>query len=260
MPWRRFGLLALPCTFAFTCYPEYQFSWCNNATEASCVHEYAFSVGHFQRKLNDYYVRNRRPPLLEAFFLTKLPKPYQLQFLESNCAAPLIMAYLLVAEAKLPVDDDAMRFASGAMDMVNSLPDTVRPILDSGAWSFGEAVTRFEQTARDTEQAMQTFPALLGGSAATISVEFVVVHCREPLDWVEADLLPRVAGSLHGLPRPAGRPRGRQAHPLREVPRAARAAGPRAVGLRGRGGARVAGPGGRAARGRVPRVPGAHRG
>jgi len=183
-------LWGLPFTSAFTCYPEYQFSWCDNTTEASCIHEYAFSVGHFQRKLEDYYRHNRRPPLMEAFFLTKLPRPYQLQFLDSGCAAPLIMAYLLVAEAKLPVDDDAFQHSSAAMTMVESLPDTMKPILyESSAWPWREAVERFERTANATSEAQRTFPAMLGGSRG-VSLEFVVIHCREPLDWLEVDLLP----------------------------------------------------------------------
>lgn len=187
---RRALISLVPCALAFTCYPEYQFSWCDNTTEASCIHEYAFSVGHFQRKLVGYYRHNLRPPLMEAFFLTRLPKPYQLQFLESGCGAPLIMAYLLVGEAKLPVDDDALAFSAAAMNMVEGLPDTIKPILwDTTAWPWREAVARFERTANATEEAQRTFPQLLGGGRG-VSLEFVVIHCREPLDWLEADLLP----------------------------------------------------------------------
>ncbi|CAJ1391916.1 unnamed protein product [Effrenium voratum] len=71
---RSWPLWALPGAVAFTCYPEYSFSWCDNTTEASCIHNYAFSVGHFQRKLTSYYFHNQRPPLTEAVFLTRLPR------------------------------------------------------------------------------------------------------------------------------------------------------------------------------------------
>eukprot|EP00928_Gymnodinium_smaydae_P038167 TRINITY_DN26376_c0_g2_i1.p1 TRINITY_DN26376_c0_g2~~TRINITY_DN26376_c0_g2_i1.p1 ORF type:complete len:441 (-),score=94.08 TRINITY_DN26376_c0_g2_i1:78-1400(-) len=184
-------LLLLPhCAVAFTCYPEYQFSWCDNTTEASCVHNYAFSVGHFQRKLSDYYMSNRRPPLTEAYFLTKLPRPYQMQFVESGCAAPLIMAYLLVAEAKLPVDDDAEAYASMGQSLINDLPEAIKPfLLESRAWPFSEAIARYERTASDTLNAQRTFPGLLG-RAGVISLEFVVVHCRESLTWIDEKLLP----------------------------------------------------------------------
>jgi len=181
----------VPCSLAFTCYPEYQFSWCDNTTEASCIHTYAFSVGHFQRKLVGYYRYNQRPPLMEAFFLTRLPKPYQLQFLDSGCGAPLIMAYLLVAEAKLPVEDDAPHFSAAAMNMVENLPDTVKPI---------------DRTANATEEAQRTFPMLLSGGRG-VSLEFVVVHCREPLDWIETDLLPMApVGSALSLYEKCGEP------------------------------------------------------
>ena len=66
---------------AFGCFSDYSFSWCNNHTEESCIHDYTFSVSHFQRKLDNYYYKNERPPLMEAYFLSKCPKPYQEQFL-----------------------------------------------------------------------------------------------------------------------------------------------------------------------------------
>lgn len=194
---RRWRIVCAPLCWmqglaAFTCYPEYSFSWCDNSTEASCVHDYAFSVGHFQRKLSDYYLHNRRPPLTEAFFLTKLPRPYQQQFMEGNCGAPLILAYLLVAEARLPVDDDAGRFSSIASGLLDGLPDMVKSLLqqqDSG-WPFMQAFSSYERAVNASEEARQIFPAVLGGASRAISLEFVVVHCREPLDWLEADLLP----------------------------------------------------------------------
>jgi len=165
-------------------------------TEASCVHNYAFSVGHFQRKLSDYYLLNRRPPLVEAYFLTKLPRPYQEQFLTSGCEAPLIMAYLLVAEVRLPLDDDASRYLSMAQGMLDGLSDMMKQFLNDGrsAWPFQQAFARLESTAQTIEEAQRTFPALLGGSAGVISLEFVVVHCHEPLAWVEKDLLPITPG------------------------------------------------------------------
>eukprot|EP00929_Paragymnodinium_shiwhaense_P046032 TRINITY_DN23466_c0_g1_i1.p1 TRINITY_DN23466_c0_g1~~TRINITY_DN23466_c0_g1_i1.p1 ORF type:complete len:442 (-),score=69.22 TRINITY_DN23466_c0_g1_i1:104-1429(-) len=189
--WLRFGSLAATGALAFTCYPEYQFSWCDNSTEASCIHDYAFSVGNFQRKLGDYYLENKRPPLTEAYFLTRLPKPFQMQFPESGCAAPLIMAYLLVAESKLPVDDEAQTYAGVAQSLIDQLPDLVRPILqESKAWPFKEAIARFERTAADSEEARQKFPALLAGPGQQLTLEFVIVHCREDLEWMESMLLP----------------------------------------------------------------------
>jgi len=178
-------------TRAFTCYPEYHFSWCDNTSEASCIHEYAFSVGHFQRKLADYYSLNHRPPLMEAYFLTKLPRPYQEQFLEGGCAAPLIFAYLLVAEAKLPSDDDYERYYSIGVSLINNLPDAYKPIVEqSQSWPFQQASERIERTAKAVQEAQRTWPSMLGGSRGQVTLEIVVVHCREDLGWIEEDLLP----------------------------------------------------------------------
>lgn len=176
---------------AFTCYPEYSFSWCDNTTEASCIHNYAFSVGHFQRKLTAYYTQNQRPPLTEAVFLTRLPRPYQLEFVQGGCAAPLIMAYLLVAEAKIPMgDEDAYTYSGIAMQLVDELNELVKPILaETSVWPYREAIARLQATESATLEARNTFPSLLGGARGAISLEFIVVHCKEPLDWVEADLL-----------------------------------------------------------------------
>eukprot|EP00747_Dinoflagellata_sp_TGD_P188292 gnl/TRDRNA2_/TRDRNA2_47091_c0_seq2.p1 gnl/TRDRNA2_/TRDRNA2_47091_c0~~gnl/TRDRNA2_/TRDRNA2_47091_c0_seq2.p1 ORF type:complete len:390 (+),score=55.37 gnl/TRDRNA2_/TRDRNA2_47091_c0_seq2:17-1186(+) len=181
----------VPLAVAFTCYPEYSFSWCDNTSEASCIHDYSISVGHFQRKLTDFYLFNRRPPLTEAFFLVKLPRPYQMQFLDSGCNAPMILAYLLVAEAKLPMDDDALQFYTTAQSMVESTPEALRQLLwESSAWPFREAVARFERTYNATYEAAIMFPTLFGGPNGAITIEIVVVHCREDLGWLEAELLP----------------------------------------------------------------------
>eukprot|EP00927_Polykrikos_kofoidii_P082274 TRINITY_DN8137_c0_g4_i1.p1 TRINITY_DN8137_c0_g4~~TRINITY_DN8137_c0_g4_i1.p1 ORF type:complete len:440 (-),score=57.67 TRINITY_DN8137_c0_g4_i1:95-1414(-) len=186
-----FWLWALHGASAFTCFPEYSFSWCDNDTEASCIHDYAFSVGHFQRKLGDYYLLNKRPPLTEAHFLTRLPRPYQQQFIDGGCAAPMIMAYVLVAESKLPVDDNAEMYSEIANQMLANMPDTMKPILhNSQVWAFREAIERFERTASETYQAQRSFPALLGGRNGRITLEIVVVHCRETLEWLEERLLP----------------------------------------------------------------------
>lgn len=60
---------------AFGCFSDYSMSWCNNHTEESCVHDYTFSVSHYQRKLDNYYYNDGRPPIMEAYFLLKTPRP-----------------------------------------------------------------------------------------------------------------------------------------------------------------------------------------
>lgn len=107
--------------------------------------------------------------------------------MDSGCAAPLIMAYLLVATAKLLVDDDASRYASAGMAVAEGLSDQMKEILlDSSTWPFQEAIAHFDKTAQQFQLAV---------SASSMardrpSIEIIIAHCREPLDWIEADLLP----------------------------------------------------------------------
>eukprot|EP00913_Durusdinium_trenchii_P035104 g32838.t1 len=122
--------------------------------------------------------------------------------------APLIMAYLLVAEAvihvvsvpgpkimlfqaKIPMgDQDAYTYSGIAMQMVDELNELVKPILaETSVWPYREAIARLHATESATLEAQRTYPSLLGGPRGAISLEFAVVHCKEPLDWVEAELL-----------------------------------------------------------------------
>eukprot|EP00927_Polykrikos_kofoidii_P082272 TRINITY_DN8137_c0_g2_i1.p1 TRINITY_DN8137_c0_g2~~TRINITY_DN8137_c0_g2_i1.p1 ORF type:complete len:418 (-),score=40.59 TRINITY_DN8137_c0_g2_i1:20-1273(-) len=173
---------------AFTCEPVYEFSWCDNS---SCIHDYAFSVSKFQLKLRDYYLSNKRPPLTDAHFLARLPKTHQQRFIETGCEAPLILAYLLLAEAKLPVDDDALTYAATAYKLLKSLPGESQTTLHlREGWPIRRAVNRFSQTSTDTKNVQRTLPALLGGPSGRITLEIVVAHCLEKLDWIEERLLP----------------------------------------------------------------------
>eukprot|EP00435_Cladocopium_sp_Y103_P033853 s3192_g8.t1 len=108
----------------FTCYPEYSFSWCDNTTEASCIHNYAFSAcdsggrQNYSRKLTAYYTQNQRPPLTEAVFLTRLPRPYQLEFVQGGCAvlhlemftALMTLTNCKIGGAKLAREKSAVNF------------------------------------------------------------------------------------------------------------------------------------------------------
>ncbi|CAE6971816.1 gyaR [Symbiodinium natans] len=116
---------------------------------------------------------------------------YRMAALAELFNAPLLMAYLLVAEAKLPMgDEDAYTYSGIAMSMVDELNELVKPILaETSVWPYREAISRLQLTENAALQARQSYPTLLGGPRG-ITLEFVVVHCKEPLEWVEADLLP----------------------------------------------------------------------
>jgi hypothetical protein len=180
-------------TAAFNCFSEYEMSWCNNNTEASCIHEYTFSVSHFQRKLDTFYWYNGRPPLLEAFYLVKMPRPYQMQFLESDCPAPLIFAYLLVAESKLAVADDADRYYDVARQLLDSMSAEQRSLLETmPSWPYQKAWAQYE--ARYHEFAWMKYYA----QGRPLTLDFVIAHCREDLTWLlDEPKLP--AGSSAGL-------------------------------------------------------------
>ncbi|OLQ07111.1 Glyoxylate reductase [Symbiodinium microadriaticum] len=113
------------------------------------------------------------------------------QAMPNRVDAPLLMAYLLVAEAKLPMgDEDAYTYSGIAMSMVDDLNELVKPILaETSVWPYREAISRLQLTENAALQARQSYPAMLGGPRG-ITLEFVIVHCKEPLEWVEADLLP----------------------------------------------------------------------
>eukprot|EP00441_Pelagodinium_beii_P007557 CAMPEP_0197682372 /NCGR_PEP_ID=MMETSP1338-20131121/96366_1 /TAXON_ID=43686 ORGANISM="Pelagodinium beii, Strain RCC1491" /NCGR_SAMPLE_ID=MMETSP1338 /ASSEMBLY_ACC=CAM_ASM_000754 /LENGTH=64 /DNA_ID=CAMNT_0043263827 /DNA_START=233 /DNA_END=423 /DNA_ORIENTATION=- len=64
------------------------------------------------------------------------------------------MAYLLVAEAKMPLGEDGYRYSGMAMNMVDDLGDMVKPLLmETSFWPYREAIARLEQTANWTQQA-----------------------------------------------------------------------------------------------------------
>ena len=144
-------LLAPLSCLAFGCFSDYSMSWCNNDTEESCVHDYTFSVSHFQRKLDDYYYKNARPPLTEAYFLTKTPPPYQEEFLTADCAPPLIMAYLLVAEARLIFDPNAQAIFDRALGMVGRISQDQAYLLSTtDTWPIKMAVERVPDSSFTT--------------------------------------------------------------------------------------------------------------
>ncbi|CAD7943247.1 unnamed protein product [Amoebophrya sp. A25] len=221
-------LVSLP-TFVegFGCFSDYSMSWCNNQTEESCVHDYTFSVSHFQRKLDGYYRHNRRPPILEAYFLLKTPKPYQDEFLTADCAPPLIMAYLLVAESRIQFDPQALGIFDMAMQHIQSMsPEQTFMLTQTDTWPFSEAVQRIEASAEyyDTLRARRGYPggAMLDGgpqaqaqpapagavSASSlangvqftpITMDFVMSHCKErDFQWMDKDMRNHLSYGVQG--------------------------------------------------------------
>ncbi|CAD7935024.1 unnamed protein product [Amoebophrya sp. A25] len=170
---------------AFGCFSDYSMSWCNNHTEESCIHDYTISVSHFQRKLDAYYLENKRPPLMEAYFMTKTPRVYQKEvFLESDCAPPLIMAFLLVAEARLDFDPNAMAYYEYGLQQMDLVSADQRYLLEhTTTWPLQKAIDQIhkkEQRILALQQAREK---------DVIVVDFVMSHCKEKdLSWINKKL------------------------------------------------------------------------
>ncbi|CAD7954570.1 unnamed protein product [Amoebophrya sp. A120] len=180
---------------AFGCFSDYSMSWCNNHTEESCVHDYTFSVSHFQRKLNKYYQKNHRPPLLEAYFLIKTPQPYQAEFLDADCAPPLIMALLLVCEARMEYDSgQAVQLFELAMNYLQNRvsPEQAYILTNTDTWPFKKAVARIQTMMTELEQRkLKIEEKLAVQKQPRIKVDFVISHCKEQdLNWLVEDLTP----------------------------------------------------------------------
>ncbi|CAD7924315.1 unnamed protein product [Amoebophrya sp. A120] len=171
----------------FGCFSDYSMSWCNNHTEASCIHDYTFSVSHFQRKLDAYYDEGKRPPLLEAYFMTKTPRIYQKEvFLDSDCAPPLIMAFLLVAEARLDFDPNAMAYFEFGLQQLDSVSADQKYLLENtDTWPLKKAISQITHKEQYILQLREQREGQL------IVVDFVMCHCKEPdLTWINAKLRP----------------------------------------------------------------------
>lgn len=166
---------------AFSCFSEMQFDWCESQEEESCIHNYTFSVSHFQRKLDRHYRASGRPPLSEAFFLVRLPGEYQHNLvIDQDCPAPLILAYLLVAEFRLWTNQEAaLQSFKIALELESQATPVQRELLPK-LWPYQEAVNRFAEIADANAQ--------LAASRPQPSIDFVVAHCLEPLTWLRSEL------------------------------------------------------------------------
>eukprot|EP00392_Amoebophrya_sp_AT5.2_P010124 g10177.t1 len=151
----------------------------------------------------------KRPPLLEAYFLLKVPHAYKEEFLTADCAPPLIMAYLLVATSRVQF----LRVFNQALQFVEKYVSPEQTWVLQHVWPFREAVTQFQALVdhyeRVKEQKMATLNQLVvaganqsgagGGPPQLIPstvVDFVMCHCKETdLHWIYNDLRGMLAGA-----------------------------------------------------------------
>jgi len=79
------------------------------------------------------------------------------------------------------------------MSIVGQMPEMMQNILyTTSTWPFQEGVAHFEAVAQAAATSLQ-----ITQSQGAPTVEFVIAHCKEPLDWVSNNLMPIApAGSI----------------------------------------------------------------
>mmetsp|Transcript_63215 Transcript_63215/g.175300 ORF Transcript_63215/g.175300 Transcript_63215/m.175300 type:complete len:459 (-) Transcript_63215:71-1447(-) len=197
---RLFGLLTILCCYppqfpAMSCFSEMNFGWCEysqvNPEDPPSCPNYTFSIADFQRKLDAHYnLGTAPPPLTEAFFLVRLHADYKANLVDMDCPTPLIFAHFLVSELLLIAPpwenagegwrqyDEALQLAKAASPFQQHLMVALPP-----AWPFKRAmaqVQRAQAAAQDAQDRVE------GGFR--LRVDFVVAHCREPLEWLSRRL------------------------------------------------------------------------
>mmetsp|Transcript_100566 Transcript_100566/g.300092 ORF Transcript_100566/g.300092 Transcript_100566/m.300092 type:complete len:460 (-) Transcript_100566:39-1418(-) len=180
---------------AMSCFSEMNFGWCEfnqiHPEEPPNCPNYTFSIADFQRKLDAHYNRGTAPPpLTEAYFLVRLHSDYKTNLVNQDCPTPLVFAHLLVSELLLISPpwtdetegwrhyDDAMKLAKAASPFQQHLMIATPP-----AWPLRKAMA---QAQRAQAASSEAFSRLEEGRR--LRVDFVVAHCREPLDWLSSKL------------------------------------------------------------------------
>lgn len=181
---------------AMSCFSEMNFGWCEfnrvNPLDPPNCPNYTFSIADFQRKLIAHFSEGTTPPpLTEAYFLVRLHAEYKTNLINADCPTPLIFAHLLVSELLLIAPswtdetegwrhyDEAMRLAKEASPFQQHLMVSVPP-----AWPLRKAMAQVQKAQALSSEA---FARLQEGSPR-LRVDFVIAHCREPLDWLSSKL------------------------------------------------------------------------
>lgn len=180
---------------AMSCFSEMNFGWCEfnqvNPEEPPNCPNYTFSIANFQRKLDAHYNSQGRPPLTEAFFLARLLDAYKTNLIDMDCPTPLVFAHFLVGEFSMiapPWDDEGEGWRH--LELAVKLAKEASPfqqhlmIAKPGpAWPFSKAMAQIRQAQAKAEEAFEMVRA-----GDHYSVDIVVAHCREPLDWISKKL------------------------------------------------------------------------
>eukprot|EP00397_Hematodinium_sp_SG-2012_P028951 GEMP01030534.1.p1 GENE.GEMP01030534.1~~GEMP01030534.1.p1 ORF type:complete len:283 (+),score=42.47 GEMP01030534.1:123-971(+) len=173
----RCVLWVFPLCHSLATFPsEYSMQWCRGSV---CV-DSKISAAQLQMKLIAHYQFNRRPPLKQAHFLASLPGEYRDE-LCLELPGMMTTAMLLVAECLLyTAPQHAFALHKVVNDVINKLSEP-QLVVAEGGWPIGLAAQRFERTSR-----------ALDANTTPQSVDIVVVHCAEDLNWLlKLDLSPK---------------------------------------------------------------------
>jgi len=182
-----------------SCFSEMNFGWCefsrlNPGDPPNCPN-YTFSIAAFQRKLDSHYINGARPPLMEAFFLTRLIEDYRTNLVDMDCPTPLVFAHFVVAELNLiapPWGDpeEGWRHFDKAVQLAKQASPFQQHLMVAvpSAWPFKKAM---DQVRAAQELSACAFQRVIEGF--NYRVDLVIAHCREDLSWLST--------KLQGVPR-----------------------------------------------------------
>lgn len=152
-----------------------------------CNEDFRLMGSDFQRRVVRHYTAAGPPPLEEAMWLMTAPGNFQLRTLK-ECPAMQVLAYLLLAEAKLYLQGPSPRGAAAdlvrkGLEQAQGVPQDVYSAL-AKAWPMDLALDRFQSTAYRLRALVDS----RNEEPFTFRVDVVVCRCAESLVWL-ADLV-----------------------------------------------------------------------
>lgn len=135
---------------------------------------YTLEGADFQYKLTRFYENLGPPPLEEVFFATQnLTRATQEDVLR-DCPGLLITAFVVLAEARLPVAPLEAASALAKADQLAARLDPEGYRAATEVWPIEPALLSYQRAANFAAEAPKRAPL----------VHVVVCHCRESLDWL----------------------------------------------------------------------------
>lgn len=161
---------------------------CVAAAPQACTVPHPSNPNHFLEgadlhyKLSRYYEGLGPPPLEEVFFTTQNLARATQDELHRECPGLLITAFIVLAEARLPVEPLQ---AASAMAKADELAGRLSPEdyeAAAASWPIEAALADYRKSA--AEAAAAAAPLARAGGGQGQSLHVVVCHCRESLNWL----------------------------------------------------------------------------